>query len=86
MAVTISSGGIWIVGIVFLALYMTYRRILPKPIPDIPYNKNAAAKVFGDVPEMMGYVMRTRRIFVRHSHYELAVYRSTRMRIANMEA
>ncbi|PTB62146.1 cytochrome P450 [Trichoderma citrinoviride] len=63
MAVTISSGGIWIVGIVFLALYMTYRRILPKPIPDIPYNKNAAAKVFGDVPEMMGYVMRTRRIF-----------------------
>lgn len=52
-------------GIVCVALYMAYRRILPKPIPDIPYNKDAAAKMFGDVPEMMGYVMRTQRIFVR---------------------
>ncbi|KAL7900613.1 cytochrome P450 [Trichoderma sp. SZMC 28014] len=63
MALTISSGGAWVVGIVCVALYMAYRRILPKPIPDIPYNKDAAAKMFGDVPEMMGYVMRTQRIF-----------------------
>lgn len=74
-------------GIVCVALYMAYRRCLPKPIPGIPYNKDAAAKMFGDVPEMMGYVMRTQRIFVRHSHYsphELAVHRPRRMQIANM--
>lgn len=70
MTATISSGGVaWVVGIVCVTLYMAYRRILPKPIPDIPYNKDAAAKLFGDVPEMMGYVMRTQRIFVRHCHY-----------------
>ncbi|KAL7935632.1 cytochrome P450 [Trichoderma chlorosporum] len=63
MAVIISSGGVWGVGIVCVTLYMAYRRILPKPIPDIPYNKDAAAKMFGDVPEMMNYVMRTQRIF-----------------------
>ncbi|KAL6887425.1 cytochrome P450 [Trichoderma longibrachiatum] len=63
MTLAISSGGAWVVGIVCVALYMAYRRILPKPIPDIPYNKDAAAKMFGDVPEMMGYVMRTQRIF-----------------------
>ncbi|KAL1617767.1 hypothetical protein SLS56_010831 [Neofusicoccum ribis] len=34
------------------------------PLPDIPYNKDAASKLFGDVPEMMAYVKRTQRIFV----------------------
>ncbi|KAL7808387.1 cytochrome P450 [Trichoderma gracile] len=63
MALTTSSAGAWIVGIVYVALYMAYRRILPKPIANIPHNKEAATKMFGDVPEMMGYVMRTQRIF-----------------------
>ncbi|KAL5086262.1 hypothetical protein Trisim1_009142 [Trichoderma cf. simile WF8] len=63
MAVITSSGGVYVVAIVCVVLYTAYRRILPKPIPDIPYNKDAAAKLFGDVPEMMGYVMRTQRIF-----------------------
>lgn len=69
MAVITSSGGVYVVAIVCVVLYTAYRRILPKPIPDIPYNKDAAAKLFGDVPEMMGYVMRTQRIFVRPCHY-----------------
>lgn len=65
MVVALSSGGALALGIVSIALYVTYRAILPKPLPDIPYNKDAVGKLFGDVPEMMRYVMRTKRIFVR---------------------
>ncbi|KAI0518177.1 cytochrome P450 [Xylaria bambusicola] len=46
-----------------LALYVVRRAILPKPLAGIPYNRDAAQKLFGDVPEMMSYVMRTKRIF-----------------------
>ncbi|KAK3687898.1 cytochrome P450 [Podospora appendiculata] len=53
----------YIVGGVFVALYFAYRAALPKPLPGIPYNKDAASRLFGDVPEMMSYVMRTKRIF-----------------------
>ncbi|KAH8886532.1 cytochrome P450 [Thozetella sp. PMI_491] len=49
-------------GAVFI-LYLGYRAILPKPLVGIPYNQDAASKFFGDIPEMMGYVMRTQRIF-----------------------
>ncbi|KAJ4248476.1 hypothetical protein NW762_012813 [Fusarium torreyae] len=45
------------------ALYLAYRAILPKPIAGIPYNKDAAGKLLGDVPEMIRYVLRTKRIF-----------------------
>ncbi|KAH8651057.1 cytochrome P450 [Xylariales sp. PMI_506] len=58
-----SSGGALVVGVALVALYAAYRAILPKPIPGIPYNKDAAGKLFGDIPEMMGYVMRTKRVF-----------------------
>ncbi|WYZ35700.1 hypothetical protein EsH8_X_000347 [Colletotrichum jinshuiense] len=46
-----------------LSLVTVYRLLLPKPLPGIPYNQDAAKKLFGDVFEMMGYVMRTKRIF-----------------------
>jgi cytochrome P450 len=52
-----------VLSIIIVALYAAHRAILPKPIADIPYNKDAASKLFGDVPEMMGYVMRTKRVF-----------------------
>ncbi|KAK0629552.1 cytochrome P450 [Bombardia bombarda] len=52
-----------IAGIILFALYLAYRTTLPKPLPGIPYNKDAANKFFGDVPQMMGYVLRTKRIF-----------------------
>ena len=68
MVAILSSGGALALAIVSIALYVGYRAILPKPLPDIPYNKNAAGKLFGDVPEMMRYVMRTQRIFVRNYH------------------
>lgn len=50
---------------VLAVLYIGYRAALPKPLPDIPYDHDAASKLFGDVPEMMSYVRRTKRIFVR---------------------
>lgn len=54
-------------GLVAIALYVAYTAIRPKPLPGIPYNLSAANKLFGDVPEMMGYVLRTQRIFVSHT-------------------
>ena len=48
------------------ALYLGYRTALPKPLPGIPYNKDAATNLLGDVPEMIRYVLRTKRVFVRH--------------------
>ena len=49
---------------VVAVIYLGYRAALPRPLPGIPYNKDAASKLFGDVPEMMRYVLRTKRIFV----------------------
>lgn len=70
MVAIFSSVGAIILGFTIIALYVGYRAILPKPLPGIPYNEAAAGKLFGDVGEMMGYVMRTKRIFVRHyRHY-----------------
>lgn len=54
-----------IVAIIATCLYLVYRSLLPKPLPGIPYNRDAATKLFGDVPEMMSYVLRTKQIFVR---------------------
>ena len=47
-----------------LVLYLAYRAALPRPIPGIPHNRDAASKLLGDVPEMLAYVRRTKRIFV----------------------
>jgi len=53
----------FLIAAVLAGVYLGYRAALPKPIPGIPYNRDAAGKLFGDVPELMGYVMRTKRIF-----------------------
>lgn len=63
-AVLSSVQGTLIFGVVLVGLYRLYCAALPKPLPNIPYNRDAANKLFGDVPEMMAYVMRTKRIFV----------------------
>ncbi|KAF3768620.1 cytochrome P450 monooxygenase [Cryphonectria parasitica EP155] len=65
---TSKSGGattflLLLFGITMAALYGLYRAILPKPIEGIPYNHDAVQKLFGDVPEMMAYILRTKRIF-----------------------
>lgn len=49
-----------------VALYCGYRAALPKPLPGIPYNQDASHKLLGDMPEMIRYVMRTKRVFVCH--------------------
>ncbi|KAH9903589.1 cytochrome P450 [Xylariomycetidae sp. FL2044] len=48
---------------VLLALYFAYRAALPKPLPHIPYNRDAASNILGDIPEMIRYVLRTKRMF-----------------------
>ncbi|KAK5658144.1 hypothetical protein OQA88_2117 [Cercophora sp. LCS_1] len=52
-----------VLGAVLAGAYAAYRASLPKPLPGIPYNRDAGDRIFGDVPELMGYVMRTKRIF-----------------------
>jgi hypothetical protein len=52
-------------GVLTISVCIVYRYLLPKPLHGIPYNQDAAKKLFGDVPEMMGYVLRTKRVFVR---------------------
>lgn len=59
-----SAGAAAITGGVILVLFVIYRAALPRPIPGIPHNKDAASKILGDIPEMMGHVKRTKRIFV----------------------
>ncbi|CAN8097694.1 unnamed protein product [Discula destructiva] len=59
----VSLGGSLILGGSLLALYTLYRLALPTPLKGIPYNEDAAGNIFGDVPEMMAYVMRTKRVF-----------------------
>jgi len=44
-------------------LYFLYRTALPKPIPGIPYNKDAARSVLGDVSAMVTYQSETGQIF-----------------------
>lgn len=65
MAAFMSAYSILFWTIVLAVVYIGYRAALPKPLPGIPYNQDAAGKLLGDVPEMMGYVKRTQRIFVR---------------------
>ncbi|KAL1851381.1 hypothetical protein Daus18300_012562 [Diaporthe australafricana] len=59
----LSTEGTLLLASILAVLYLGYRAALPKPLPGIPYNHDAARKLFGDVPEMMSYVKRTKRIF-----------------------
>lgn len=36
-----------------LLLYIIYQRLLPKPIPGIPYRPDAVKKIFGDLPALL---------------------------------
>lgn len=51
------GGGGWqsaavVLAVVLSALYALYLKALPKPLPGIPYNKYAAARLVGDIPEV----------------------------------
>lgn len=60
IAITITS-------LIFLALYGCYRVALPRPLPGIPHNKKAAFRVFGDAPELVGYIRKHGESFVGFS-------------------
>ncbi|KAI0103940.1 cytochrome P450 [Nemania sp. FL0031] len=38
---------------VFVSVHLLYQWLLPKPIPGIPYNPEAAKRLFGDAPDML---------------------------------
>jgi len=52
-----------LVGILAVAIYVAYRLALPTPIPGIPYNKEAAKHIFGDVPSIIRAVSETNEIW-----------------------
>ncbi|SPQ20733.1 0243be2b-e7fd-4f83-ac15-8e8c075fc98c [Thermothielavioides terrestris] len=58
-----SVEGTLLVGVLIVGLYTAYRAALPKPLANIPYNRDAARRLLGDVPEMVAYVVRTKRVF-----------------------
>ncbi|KAL2156648.1 hypothetical protein VTH82DRAFT_1393 [Thermothelomyces myriococcoides] len=62
-AVFSSLQGTLLLGALLAGLYRLYRAALPKPLPGIPYNRDAANRLLGDVPEMMAYTLRTGRVF-----------------------
>ncbi|KAK7734290.1 hypothetical protein SLS53_007940 [Cytospora paraplurivora] len=41
-----------IIGLLIIGLYTVYQWFLPKPIPGIPYNKEASKRLLGDFPDM----------------------------------
>ncbi|GAM87660.1 hypothetical protein ANO11243_056870 [Dothideomycetidae sp. 11243] len=53
-----------LVSIGLIVCYGLYRAILPKPLPGIPYNHDAAKNVLGDVPAMMKHVSSTSDIYM----------------------
>lgn len=69
MGAIVSTQGAVYVAVALISLYAGRQAMLPRPLPDIPHNLDAANKLFGDVPEMMGHVMRTKRIFVSSELY-----------------
>ncbi|KAK7962805.1 uncharacterized protein PG986_003630 [Apiospora aurea] len=62
-AVFSSTEGALLLIAIAVAAYLGSGAIRPKPLAGIPYNRDGAAKLFGDVPEMMGFVMKTGQVF-----------------------
>jgi hypothetical protein len=50
-------------GGILTSLYLFYRWALPKPIPGIPYNKEAVESLFGDIGPLMKYQAKTKEVF-----------------------
>jgi hypothetical protein len=48
----------------FGALYALYQRLLPRPLPGIPYNRASALRLLGDAPDMLREVSVTRELNV----------------------
>jgi hypothetical protein len=46
-----------------LTLYRLYRALLPKPLPGIPYNKDALNNLLGDMPAMVSHIKKTEEMY-----------------------
>lgn len=42
-----------------LVSYLLYQKLLPKPIPGIPYNKTSARRLLGDVSDALAHYAET---------------------------
>ncbi|KAI0126333.1 cytochrome P450 [Xylariales sp. AK1849] len=54
----------FLVATTILSLYLLYQWALPKPIPGIPYNKDATSHVLGDVPGLLKEIQSTDGTFL----------------------
>lgn len=61
MASAASSSLPYLASAIFV-LYIAYRWALPKPIPGIPYNKEATHSLFGDVGPMVKHITKTQQL------------------------
>ena len=62
-AVFSSTGGTLLLLALAVGVYLGQRAIRPRPLAGIPYNRDGAARLLGDVPEMMGFVLKTGQVF-----------------------
>jgi hypothetical protein len=51
-----------IIGGISSCLFLFYRWALPRPIPGIPYNKEATKTLLGDVVPMVKYISKTQEV------------------------
>ncbi|KAI1199823.1 hypothetical protein F5X97DRAFT_295498 [Nemania serpens] len=51
LASSVAGAGV-VMSVTSVCVYLLYRRLLPKPIPGIPYNLEAAKQLFGDASDM----------------------------------
>jgi hypothetical protein len=45
-----------VTGSLFVAAFLLYQWLLPKPIPGIPYDESATKTIFGDIPSMLEHL------------------------------
>lgn len=59
------SLGSILIGITLL-LWLAYQSLLPRPIPGIPYNKDSARRLLGDVPAMLSHIEAAEGTFITY--------------------
>jgi len=60
---SVSSPGTAAIVSVVVFLWLIYRALLPRPIPGIPYNKEATRSILGDTQRMMEYSKKHLEVF-----------------------
>lgn len=77
MSLPIFSPALLALGALSLTLlYVVYRAALPRPLPGIPYNKEAARSVLGDLPAFLNYVKENNGQAVNWWHMQVEKHNS----------